>query len=39
LTLYISIALGVIAEYVAAIHAQVRGRSRVFEREHISSNE
>jgi hypothetical protein len=39
LTLYISVALGVMAEYLAAIHAQVRGRSRVFEREHIHSNE
>jgi len=39
LTLYISIAIGVIGEYVAAIHAQVRGSSRVFEREHIISDE
>jgi glycosyltransferase involved in cell wall biosynthesis len=35
LILFIAISVGVISEYLAAIHSQVRGRSRVFESEII----
>ena len=35
LILFIAISVGVISEYLAAIHSQVRGRSRVFENEVI----
>lgn len=37
LILFISISVGVISEYLAAIHSQVRGRSRVFENEIITN--